>query len=167
MVFTGNVFFPGYEEANTAGVEADRQQLLDEYSRARDELRRLGAKVQALDEAAQLVSLLLNPQPGETVLDACAGLGGKTGHIAQLMKNEGSIVALDLYKDKLLRLETEMQRLGITIVKAIRRNLEDPVRIRKIKDSERNKYTQDHDPIDQAFYKNTFDHNVTLWSSSR
>ena len=41
---------------------------------------------QVQDEAAQLVSLLLNPQPGETILDACAGLGGKTGHIAQLIK---------------------------------------------------------------------------------
>ena len=57
---------------------------------------------QVQDEAAQLVSLLLNPQPGEIVLDACAGLGGKTGHIAQLMKNEGSIVALDIHEEKLV-----------------------------------------------------------------
>jgi 16S rRNA (cytosine967-C5)-methyltransferase len=35
---------------------------------------------QVQDEAAQLVTLLLDPQPGESVLDACAGLGGKTGH---------------------------------------------------------------------------------------
>jgi 16S rRNA (cytosine967-C5)-methyltransferase len=79
---------------------------------------------QVQDEAAQLVSLLLDPQPGETVLDACAGLGGKTGHIAQLMKNEGSIVALDINKSKLLRLEAEMQRLGIAIVKTVCRNIE-------------------------------------------
>jgi 16S rRNA (cytosine967-C5)-methyltransferase len=79
---------------------------------------------QVQDEAAQLVSILLDPQPGETVLDACAGLGGKTGHIAQLMKNEGAIVALDIKKSKLLRLETEMQRLGISIVKTVCRNIE-------------------------------------------
>ena len=71
---------------------------------------------QVQDEAAQLVSLLLDPRPGETVLDACAGLGGKTGHIAQLMNNAGRVVALDVNAKKLQRLEVEMQRLGITIV---------------------------------------------------
>ena len=79
---------------------------------------------QVQDEAAQMVSILLDPQPGESVLDACAGLGGKTGHIAQLMKNEGSIVALDINEDKLLRLDAEMQRLGISIVKTACRNAE-------------------------------------------
>lgn len=71
---------------------------------------------QVQDEAAQLVTLLLNPQPGETVLDACAGLGGKTGHIAQLMKNTGRLVAMDKDEKKLLRLESEMHRLGVSIV---------------------------------------------------
>ena len=60
---------------------------------------------QVQDEAAQLVTLLLNPQPGETVLDACAGLGGKTGHIAQMMKNQGRLVAMDKDEKKLQRLE--------------------------------------------------------------
>ena len=81
---------------------------------------------QVQDEAAQLVSLLLNPQAGERVMDACAGFGGKTGHIAQLMKNKGSILALDILEEKLLKLESEMTRLGITIVKSICRNLQKP-----------------------------------------
>ena len=71
---------------------------------------------QVQDEAAQLVSLLLNPQPGETVLDACAGLGGKTAHIAQLMQNQGSVTALDKDEKKLQQLDSEMQRLNIPIV---------------------------------------------------
>ncbi len=71
---------------------------------------------QVQDEAAQLVTLLLNPRPGETILDACAGLGGKTGHIAQLMKNSGRLVAMDKDKNKLLQLESEMYRLGVSIV---------------------------------------------------
>lgn len=79
---------------------------------------------QVQDEAAQLVSLLLDPEPGETVLDACAGLGGKTGHIAQLMKNSGKVVALDVNAKKLQRLETEMQRLGIAIVSSHCHNIE-------------------------------------------
>ena len=71
---------------------------------------------QVQDEAAQLVSLLLNPQPGESVLDACAGLGGKTGHIAQLMQNSGRITAMDKDESKLQKLDLEMQRLGVSIV---------------------------------------------------
>jgi 16S rRNA (cytosine967-C5)-methyltransferase len=79
---------------------------------------------QVQDEAAQLVSLLLDPQPGESIMDACAGFGGKTGHIAQLMQNRGSLVALDINKGKLSRLDREMQRLGITIVNTLCQNLE-------------------------------------------
>jgi 16S rRNA (cytosine967-C5)-methyltransferase len=71
---------------------------------------------QVQDEAAQLVSLLLAPQPGETVLDACAGRGGKTGHLAQLMGNQGLIAALDLSGARLAELRQEMQRLGVSIV---------------------------------------------------
>jgi 16S rRNA (cytosine967-C5)-methyltransferase len=71
---------------------------------------------QVQDEASQMVSLLLNPQPGESVLDACAGLGGKTGHIAQLMQNSGRITAMDKDESKLQKLDLEMQRLGVSIV---------------------------------------------------
>ena len=71
---------------------------------------------QVQDEAAQLVSLLLDPKPGETVLDACAGMGGKTGHIAQLMHNEGAVAALDVDGGKLSQLKAEMRRLSISIV---------------------------------------------------
>jgi 16S rRNA (cytosine967-C5)-methyltransferase len=71
---------------------------------------------QVQDEAAQLVGLFLDPQPGEAVLDACAGLGGKTGHMAQMMQNHGRIVALDSSRKKLQRLEAEMKRLGVATV---------------------------------------------------
>ncbi|MDH3884049.1 MAG: 16S rRNA (cytosine(967)-C(5))-methyltransferase RsmB [Desulfobacterales bacterium] len=71
---------------------------------------------QVQDEAAQLVALLLNPQPGESVLDACAGLGGKTAHIAQLMQNRGNVTAMDKDEKKLQQLDSEMQRLNIAIV---------------------------------------------------
>jgi 16S rRNA (cytosine967-C5)-methyltransferase len=82
---------------------------------------------QVQDEAAQLACLLLDPRPGESVLDACAGLGGKTGHIAQLMRNRGSIVALDIDSEKLTRLETQMVRLGVSIVRTQHRDLNDGV----------------------------------------
>lgn len=79
------------------------------------------------DEAAQLVALLLNPQPGETVLDACAGLGGKTAHMAQLMRNQGTIIALDNNAKKLQQLTGEMQRLGVSMVKAVCHDLQIPL----------------------------------------
>ena len=71
---------------------------------------------QIQDEAAQLTGLLLDPQPGENILDACAGLGGKTCHLAQLMDNKGQITAMDLTAKKLTNLEEETQRLGISMV---------------------------------------------------
>ena len=82
---------------------------------------------QVQDEAAQLVTCLLNPQPGEIVLDACAGLGGKTGHIAQMMKNSGKLFATDNDEKRLLRLEQEMQRLGVSIVTTFSHNLNNPL----------------------------------------
>jgi 16S rRNA (cytosine967-C5)-methyltransferase len=71
---------------------------------------------QVQDEAAQTVVLILDPRPGDTILDACAGLGGKTGYIGQLMKNSGKITAVDIDKTKLGKLNREMGRLGITNV---------------------------------------------------
>lgn len=71
---------------------------------------------QVQDEAAQLVSHLLAPLPGDTIWDACAGLGTKTAHLAQLMKNQGRILATDQHASKLEQLNLEMKRLGITII---------------------------------------------------
>ena len=48
---------------------------------------------QIQDEASQLIAYLLDPHPGERVLDLCAGFGGKTTHLAQVMKNQGTILA--------------------------------------------------------------------------
>ncbi len=81
---------------------------------------------QVQDEAAQLVSILLDPQPGEAVLDACAGRGGKTGHIAQLMQNRGSLVALDQSASRLSQLKGEMRRLGISLVSVCEADLMQP-----------------------------------------
>lgn len=74
---------------------------------------------QVQDEAAQLVTELLRPEPGDTVLDACAGLGGKTGHMAQLMENRGRIMAMDSAEGKLSKLNDAMQRLGTDIVEPV------------------------------------------------
>ena len=63
-----------------------------------------------------MISHLLAPVPGETVWDACAGLGTKTAHVAQLMNNQGVIVASDVHPHRLVHLKADMQRLGVAIV---------------------------------------------------
>jgi 16S rRNA (cytosine967-C5)-methyltransferase len=82
---------------------------------------------QVQDEAAQLVSLMLQPGPGDTVLDACAGFGGKTAHMAQLMGNSGKILAVDHDPKKLTRLADDMKRLGIRNVFIQTGDLENPM----------------------------------------
>ncbi|MGB9699060.1 MAG: 16S rRNA (cytosine(967)-C(5))-methyltransferase RsmB [Thermodesulfobacteriota bacterium] len=71
------------------------------------------------DEASQIISALLEVQPGMKVLDACAAPGGKTTHLAQLMKNRGQIIALDLSLAKTKILQKNCQRLGASIVHII------------------------------------------------
>ena len=71
---------------------------------------------QIQDEAAQLIAHLLSPRPGQRIWDACAGLGTKTAHIAQLMHNDGYILATDNSDAKLARLNEEMKRLSVTVV---------------------------------------------------
>ncbi|MCP4371044.1 MAG: 16S rRNA (cytosine(967)-C(5))-methyltransferase RsmB [Deltaproteobacteria bacterium] len=84
------------------------------------------------DEAAQLVTPMLDVHPGDTVLDACAGLGGKTGHIAQIMKNRGTIFAVDKDEKKLSRLFSEMKRLGISMITPHTCDLEKPLKIKGV-----------------------------------
>jgi 16S rRNA (cytosine967-C5)-methyltransferase len=71
------------------------------------------------DEASQVVPHLLGPMPGERVLDACAAPGGKSTHLAQLMQNQGEVIALDQKGSKVKLIQENCTRLGITIVRAI------------------------------------------------
>lgn len=65
------------------------------------------------DEASQIVALLMDPQPGEIVIDACAGGGGKTLELAALMKNGGKILALDVEAHRLKNLQKRAERAGV------------------------------------------------------
>ncbi|URR35321.1 16S rRNA (cytosine(967)-C(5))-methyltransferase [Thermosynechococcus sp. HN-54] len=65
------------------------------------------------DRAAQWVSHLLAPQPGEVVIDACAAPGGKTTHIAELMADQGRVIACDRTPSRLRKLEQNRDRLGL------------------------------------------------------
>ena len=65
------------------------------------------------DASSQQVAHLLNPKSGMRVVDACAGAGGKSLHIATLMENKGQIIAMDLYENKLNELKRRARRNGI------------------------------------------------------
>jgi 16S rRNA (cytosine967-C5)-methyltransferase len=75
------------------------------------------------DPSTLLAPALLDAQPGETILDACAAPGGKTTFIAQQMNNKGKIIACDLDPNRLKLLKDNCARLGVTCVETIQ-NLE-------------------------------------------
>ena len=64
------------------------------------------------DASSQKIAELLDAKEGMRVVDACAGAGGKTLHIAALMKNKGQIIALDIYEWKLAELKRRAKRAG-------------------------------------------------------
>lgn len=72
---------------------------------------------QVQDESSMLTAAVLAPMPGETVLDACSAPGGKATHMAQLMKNRGTIIASDIHEHKLKLVEEAASRLGTDIIK--------------------------------------------------
>lgn len=64
------------------------------------------------DGSSQLVAQFLDVQPGQKVVDTCAGAGGKTLHLAALMENKGQIIAMDIYANKLKELKRRARRAG-------------------------------------------------------
>ncbi len=85
------------------------------------------------DASSQMVSEYLNALPGMRVIDACAGAGGKTLHLAALMKNKGRIIALDVKENKLLELKKRATRADVKIVET--RTIDSSKVIKRLKDS--------------------------------
>jgi 16S rRNA (cytosine967-C5)-methyltransferase len=71
------------------------------------------------DESSMLVGQLLSPKSGSKVLDCCAAPGGKTTHLAELMGNDGTIIAADLHRHKIDLIRSNMDRLGTGIIQPI------------------------------------------------
>ena len=70
------------------------------------------------DESSMLVSEVVDPQPGQRGLDACAAPGGKTTHLAEKMNNQGTLLACDLYAHKVRLIQQNATRLGLTMIEA-------------------------------------------------
>jgi 16S rRNA (cytosine967-C5)-methyltransferase len=104
----------------TAGITVQRLPLLPQALRL---VRHAGA-IQQLpgfaegwwtvqDSSAQLVSLVVDPQPGEVVIDACAAPGGKTTHLAELMQDSGVVWACDRSATRLKKVQQNADRLQL------------------------------------------------------
>lgn len=69
-------------------------------------------RVSVQDAGAQLAALLLDPQPGQMVLDACAAPGGKSGHLLEHCDGELELTAIDSDPQRLVRVQENLRRLG-------------------------------------------------------
>lgn len=67
------------------------------------------------DAGSQQIAPFLRVAPGQTVVDACAGAGGKSLHLAALMRNQGHLLATDVHPRKLAELELRARRNGVVI----------------------------------------------------
>ena len=76
-------------------------------------------KIIAQDASSYLAAKNLGAMPNELVLDICAAPGGKTAVLAEKMKNNGEVIAIDIHQHKIKLIDTNMKKLGIDIVKAI------------------------------------------------
>jgi 16S rRNA (cytosine967-C5)-methyltransferase len=72
--------------------------------------------IEIQDEGSQLVALMVDPKPGERIVDFCAGAGGKTLALAAMMENKGKLVAMDVLKGRIERSATRIRRAGINNV---------------------------------------------------
>jgi 16S rRNA (cytosine967-C5)-methyltransferase len=72
------------------------------------------------DPSTAIAARLLDPQPDEKILDACAAPGGKTSHLAEMMQNRGTIVACDREARRITMLQENMDRLGAGMVRIVR-----------------------------------------------
>jgi len=76
------------------------------------------------DPSTALACDLLDPQPGERILDACAAPGGKTGSLAEKMQNRGVLLACDRDRDRLKILRENLARLGVEIADVLKHDWE-------------------------------------------
>jgi 16S rRNA (cytosine967-C5)-methyltransferase len=71
------------------------------------------------DESAMLVAHLVNPQPGETIVDLCAAPGGKSTHLAEMMRDQGHIFSLDDHPHKIKLIAANARRLKLTAIQPV------------------------------------------------
>jgi 16S rRNA (cytosine967-C5)-methyltransferase len=71
---------------------------------------RLDGRVEIQDAGSQMIAALVDPQPGERIIDACSGAGGKSLHLAALMGADGRVFGMDIDPKKLAELDRRAKR---------------------------------------------------------
>ncbi len=102
----------GYEAANNP-FSSDAIDVIGEGMPLSLKLPYLAGFTYPQDSSSMFAVELLNPQPGETIIDLTAAPGGKTTHIAQRMKNTGVLIANDMDTSRLKALHSNLERLGV------------------------------------------------------
>jgi len=82
------------------------------------------------DAGSQIISMFLDPKPNQFIIDACAGAGGKSLHIAALMNNKGKLISMDVEGFKLEELKKRAKRAGVFNVET--RVIEDSKTIKRL-----------------------------------
>ena len=113
-------------------LKIDRESFLERYRNARtvpnvSNFVELSSPADAVDQgdcyvqdpSTSIACELLQPKPGETILDACAAPGGKTAYVAELMENRGLIVGCDREPARLNLLDENLTRLGVRIAEIV------------------------------------------------
>ncbi|MEM4239645.1 MAG: RsmB/NOP family class I SAM-dependent RNA methyltransferase [Candidatus Woesearchaeota archaeon] len=108
---------------NSLGVKLSKISWLQHGYFVEHSMFSLGASVEFLlgyfyiqEAAAQLPVEVLGPKPGEIILDCCAAPGGKATQLAQLMHNNGAVIALEKKSHRLLSLRNNIERMGASNV---------------------------------------------------
>ena len=73
---------------------------------------RFDGRLEIQDAGSQMIAPLVEPQPGDRIIDTCSGAGGKSLHLAALMKNDGRVFGMDIDTKKLMELERRARRAG-------------------------------------------------------
>ncbi|GAK04659.1 LOW QUALITY PROTEIN: ribosomal RNA small subunit methyltransferase B [Geomicrobium sp. JCM 19037] len=101
-------------QTHEGNIAPEALRVLEGHARSSSAYERGRFTIQ--DESSMLVARALDPKAGMTVLDACAAPGGKTTHIAELMNDEGTVVANDIHEHKQRLINQQVNRLGLTCV---------------------------------------------------
>ena len=105
------------EGVATSSVEGVADALVLAPGKALPKPLRHDGRIEIQDAGSQLISAMVNPQPGDRVIDACSGAGGKALHLAALMGDEGRVFGMDVDGKKLQELERRASRAGARCVK--------------------------------------------------
>lgn len=121
----------GYDSSNTpyspVGLRRNKRSPLNQTSAFKN------GWIEVQDEGSQLLSLLVEPRAGETVVDFCAGAGGKTLHLGTLMQNRGSLYAFDVSEKRLQQFKPRLKRAGLDNVRSVVIQNENDVHVKRLR----------------------------------